>query len=99
MIVDRKILARHAIGPHLPDTMGHIIRSVPPPRWRGKVALRQVLTPIEREGTGRAQEVYPHGLTERLRPFTATKGQRHPFHPGGKNGGKNVAEKYVTLLW
>ena len=30
------------------------------------MALRQVLTPIEREGTGRAQEVYPHGLTERL---------------------------------
>lgn len=30
------------------------------------MALRQVLTPIEREATGRAQEVDPHGLTERL---------------------------------
>ena len=39
-----------------------------------------------------------HGLTERLRPFTATKGQRHPIHPGGKNGGKSGGEKLTTLL-
>ena len=27
------------------------------------------------------------------RPFTATKGQGHPVHTGGKNGGKNGAGK------
>ena len=36
------------------------------------------------------------GLT---RPFTATKGQGHPFRSGGKNGGKSVAVNFVTLLW
>ena len=31
------------------------------------------------------------GDSGRTRPFTATKGQGHPFRPGGKNGGKSVA--------
>ena len=62
------------------------------------MALRQVLTPIEREATGRAQEVDPHGLTERLRPFTATKGQGHPFPPGGENGGESGSGNLLTHL-
>ena len=33
------------------------------------------------------------------RPFTPTKGPGHPFRPGGKNGGKSVTVKFVSLLW
>ena len=54
---------------------------------------------IEREAVGPAQEGYPHGLAERLRPFTFTKGQGHPFHPGGENGGESDAGYFITLLY
>ena len=32
-------------------------------------------------------------------PVTPTKGSGHPFRPGGKNGGKSVTVKFVSLLW
>ena len=32
-------------------------------------------------------------------PVTPTKGPGHPFRPGGKNGGKSVTVKFVSLLW
>ena len=57
------------------------------------------LIPIECEAAGPAPEVDPHGLTERLRPFSATKGQRHPIQPGGKNGGRSGDGNFITHLY
>ena len=40
------------------------------------MALRQVLAPFEREVAGPAQEVDPHGLTERLRTDASAPDRR-----------------------
>ena len=78
MIVGRKVLTRRDT-PHRSDTMGHIIRSVPPSRWRCKSGTSSGVCPaIEREAAGPAQEVDPHGLTERLRPRTSNTVEWNP---------------------
>ncbi len=92
MIIGRKILARHAIRLHRSDTMGQITALGLHPVGGGRVALRQVLTPIERGTAGPAQEVDPHGLTERLVRSRPRKAKDIRFIPVERMRGRAVVE-------
>ena len=47
---------------------------------------------------GRASDARARGNPGLTRPFTATKGQGNPFHPGGNNGGDSATPKSVSPL-
>ena len=77
MIVSREVLTHHAIRPYSSDNHGSLLGSVP--RSHGGERWHFVGCPvaIEREAVGSAQEVDPHGLTERLRT-DASVPNHHP---------------------
>ena len=78
MIVSHEVLPHHAIRPYRSDTTGRFsTQCLHPMEVKG---WRFVGCPvaIEREAVGSAQEVDPHGLTERLRPRTSNTVEWNP---------------------
>ena len=66
MIVNREVLTHLAIRPYRSDNHRSRFDFVPPSDGGERVKLLRCLLPIEHEAAGPAQEVDPHGLTERL---------------------------------